>query len=436
MEYYEAIEYQNLLKRLKRCTRGTKWKKSVAGYWLNRLINTYHLRREIILGKYRISKYLWFTITEPKTRDIYASHIRDRQYQHALIDDIVYPAVTKNFIEANCACQKGKGTKFCIDIFTKLLREFARVHGHEGYVLQCDVKGYFPNSNHDVVCNNTAQYVDPYTARACEDVIRSFTEIEFAKLLISLGMGRKTAHSAGHRISTYLIYGGDWTRVTKGLSPEQVAAVTDRIRKGDFKGVGLGSQVTQTTQIALLNDLDHFITETLGIKVYARYMDDFVLVHESKSYLKECWEKIKTFLSRKKLSLNPKTQLYPLRQGIILLHWRIRVSVTGKVIIHKHRVKIRKERRKLRKQKKLLEAGRITMAAIENSFQCWQAGILQHKCYMQAIQMRRLFWQLFERRAPEWNSKRRASKMRDKKILSSIPTATQWECCVNGMRPQ
>lgn len=209
MEYNEAIEFQNLLKRLKRCTRGTKWKKSVAGYWLNRLINTYHLRREIILGKYRISKYLWFTITEPKTRDIYASHIRDRQYQHALIDDIVYPAATKTFIQANCACQKGKGTKFCIDIFVKQLREFSRIHGYEGYVLQCDIKGYFPNSNHDVVCRNIAQYVDPYTSRACEDVIRSFTEIEFAKLLVGLGMGRKTAHNAGHRISSYLIYGGE-----------------------------------------------------------------------------------------------------------------------------------------------------------------------------------------------------------------------------------
>ena len=436
MEYNEAIEFQNLLKRLKGCTRGTKWKKSVAGYWLNRLINTYHLRREIILGKYRISKYLWFTITEPKVRDIYASHIRDRQYQHALIDDIVYPAATKTFIQANCACQKGKGTKFCIDIFVKQLREFSRIHGYEGYVLQCDIKGYFPNSNHDVVCRNIAQYVDPYTSRACEDVIRSFTEIEFAKLLVGLGMGRKTAHNAGHRISSYLIYGGEWVKVVKGLTRKQIAAVTERIREGNFKGVGLGSQVTQTTQIALLNDLDHYITETLGIKVYTRYMDDFVLVHESKDYLKSCWEKIKTFLSRKKLTLNPKTQLYPLRQGIILLHWRILVGVTGKVIIHKHRVKINKERRKLRKHKKLLEAGQISMAAIENSFQCWQAGILQQKCYMQAIRMRRLYWQLFGRRAPEWNSKRRALKRRDKIILSSIPTATQWECYVDGMRPR
>ena len=114
-------------------------------------------------------------------------------------------------------------------------------------------------------------------------------------------------------------------------------------KSGDFRGVGLGSQVIQTTQVTLLSGLDRYITETLGIKVYVRYMDDFVLVHESKEYLSYCWDMIKRFLAGLKLVLNPKTQLYRLEQGIILLHWRIIVTVTGKVVIHKHRVKINKQ---------------------------------------------------------------------------------------------
>lgn len=38
----------------------------------------------------------------------------------------------------------------------------------------------------------------------------------------------------------------------------------------------------------LPNKLDHFIKEKLGIKGYARYMDDGYLIHPSKEYLKEC----------------------------------------------------------------------------------------------------------------------------------------------------
>lgn len=66
MEYEEAISFQNLLKALKRCIKGTLWKESTAKYWHNRLKNTYKLRKELINGLYRISQYLWFIITEPK----------------------------------------------------------------------------------------------------------------------------------------------------------------------------------------------------------------------------------------------------------------------------------------------------------------------------------------------------------------------------------
>ncbi len=436
MEYDEAIEFQNLLKALKRCTVGTLWKESTAKYWHNRLKNTYILRRELLLGYYRISTYLWFTITEPKEREIFASFIKDRQFQHALIDDIVYPAVSKRFVEGNCACQKGKGTQFCVDLLLKQMRAYARTHGYEGYVLQLDIKKFFPSTSHKVASDCIRKYVDEKTGKACADVINSFVEIEFAKILMGCGMDKKSAHRAGHKISTYLIYKGSWKSVIKGLTQEQINVVTERIKKGDFRGVGLGSQVTQTTQITLLNGLDHYIVDVLKLPVYVRYMDDAVMVHESKEYLRRCRSLIADYLKTIKLTLNEKTQLYPLRRGVIMLHWRVVIGITGKVVVHKRRCKINRERRKLRKQKKLLEEGRLTMQDVETSFLCWQAHILQQKCYMQVIRMRRYYYQLFERRAPEWNAKFRRLKMLDAIILSSMPEAERWECCVNGMIPR
>lgn len=436
MEYEEAIEFQNLLKALHRCIKGTLWKESTAKYWHNRLKNTYKLRQELLKGTYRISQYLWFTITEPKEREIFASYIKDRQYQHALIDDIVYPAVTPKFIEGNCACQKGKGTKFFIDLMLKKLRAYARVHGYEGYVWQFDIKKFFPNTNHETLIQCIREYVDEKTAKACADVIRSFVEIEFAKLLIASGMDKKTAHRAGHRIASAFIYNGDMQRVLKGLTPERAELVTERLRKGNFKGVGLGSQVTQTTQITLLNGLDHYITEVLKIEVYGRYMDDGAMVHESKEYLKYCDVKIREFLGTLHHTLNEKTQLFPLKRGLILLHWRIRVTITGKVVIHKHRRKINKERRKLRKQKMLLDAGKMKIEDVEVSFQSWQASILQQNCVRQVLAMRRYYWYLFERRPPQWKPKRKRWKKQEETILFSIYSQRNPDTFINGMLPQ
>ena len=235
----DVIGFDALYRSMWKCKRGVAWKDSVAAFTLRGVEKTERLSRDLRAGTYKAAPPKHFQITHPKPRSIASVAFRDRVYQRSLNDNVVYPEMVRGFIFDNYACQKGKGTKFCIDVFLAQLREFTRIHGNNAHVLQCDIKGYFPNSNHDVVCSNTAQYVDPYTARACEDVIRSFTEIEFTKILMAQGMAKRDAHNAGHRISGYLIYGGDWKRVIKWLNSSQVTAVTKRIQQGDFKGVGL-----------------------------------------------------------------------------------------------------------------------------------------------------------------------------------------------------
>ena len=61
-------------------------------------------------------------------------------------------------------------------------------------------------------------------------------------------------------------------------------------------GMGLGSPITQITQLALPSELDHFIKEVLRIKYYIRYMDDLILIHHDKEYLKYCLEEIRKFI--------------------------------------------------------------------------------------------------------------------------------------------
>ena len=110
MNFDEAISFENLYKGLLKSQKNVMWKDSVAGYSLNGLKNTYKLRQELLNGTYRISQYASFKIKEPKERDVLATRIRDRQFQHALSDNVIYPSLTKTFIRDNCACQKGRGT--------------------------------------------------------------------------------------------------------------------------------------------------------------------------------------------------------------------------------------------------------------------------------------------------------------------------------------
>ena len=53
--------------------------------------------------------------------------------------------------------------------------------------------------------------------------------------------------------------------------------------------------------------MDHFIRDTLGCKYYGRYVDDFIIVHRDKEYLKSLIPRIRDFLaSDGGLELHPK----------------------------------------------------------------------------------------------------------------------------------
>lgn len=297
------------------------WKDSVAGYSINALKNTYKLQQSLFRKTYKIDPYQIFKLHEPKEREIVATRIKDRQFQRSLCDNVLYPEVVKHFVYDNCACQRGKGVDFAMNRLNCHLQRHFRKHGLNGWVLQCDIRHFFAETPHAVAKEAIARRVKcPEAVEHAYDIIDSF---------------------------------------------------------GGGCGIGLGSQVSQITQLAVLDDLDHFIKERLRIKGYIRYMDDFLLLHSDKDYLGRCLIEIKAQLEKIGLSLNRKTQVYPIRQGVVFLKWHFYLNDTGKVIRRMNRNSINKERRKLRKLKILLDEGRITRRDVYNNYQSWRANALR-----------------------------------------------------------
>ena len=64
----------------------------------------------------------------------------------------------------------------------------------------------------------------------------------------------------------------------------------------------LGNLTSQFFANIYLNELDYFVKHELKAKYYIRYVDDFVILHESKEQLQVWKEKINAFL-RIKLKL-------------------------------------------------------------------------------------------------------------------------------------
>ena len=423
-QYNYAITFDELYKGLQKSKRNVIWKDSVAGYSINGLKNTYLLRQSLLKKTYHLSKYQRFTIVEPKLREIIATRIRDRQFQRSLCDNILYPETVRHFIRDNCACQKGRGVDDTMNRMDAHLHKYFRKEGtNRGWVLQCDISKYFPSTPYTVAQNALIKVIKDKEAamRACE-IIESFCCAEIENRFLEMGVDRNIAEGAAYKLSMQrveilkakIMTPDDVDEVSKsahkkmretigavpGLNREEREGFFNWVTTNAFRGIGLGSQVSQITELTVLNGLDHYIKEKLRVKHYIRYMDDFILIHSDKNFLRQCKKEIEAYVSDLGLSLNKKTCIYPLQQGIRFLKWRFILTETGKVIRRKDKKKVNDRRRKLRKFKERLDNGLMTMSQISDSFQSWRADAMRGNMRRVILDMEDFYRKLFGEEPP------------------------------------
>jgi len=144
-----------------------------------------------------------------------------------------------------------------------------------------------------------------------------------------------------------------------------------------------------------LNPVDRLVKEQLRVKHYIRYMDDFVLLHHSKEYLQECLRQIRALCDALGLTLNAKTQIFPLRAGVDFLGWHFYVTESGKIVRKMRRsTKVRYKRRLAQIQsdytngKSELDDVRRVLASYHGHFKHGHAYRLQASC-MQSFVLKR-----------------------------------------------
>ena len=76
----------------------------------------------------------------------------------------------------------------------------------------------------------------------------------------------------------------------KEVSPDEMVA---------DKGLAVGSLLNQMLANVNQNEVDHFAKRKLQIKQYVRYMDDIVMISDSKAQLREWRSKIEGFMAEK-----------------------------------------------------------------------------------------------------------------------------------------
>jgi retron-type reverse transcriptase len=308
--YDKIISLSNLFLAYKKTRKGKTKKHYVIEFEKNLFLNLLNMHYELKNQTYFPKHLETFILRDPKTRKISKSDFKDRIVHHALIL-VIEPIFDKTFIYDSCANRKDKGNLFALKRFDKFKRKVTHNLKTEGFCLKADIKHYFEEINHNILlCIIKRKIKDKKVVFLIKKIIKNFND--------------------------------------------------------NIKGMPLGNLTSQFFANLYLHELDFSIKHKLRLRYYIRYVDDFVILHNSKKQLEKYKIKINKFLKQElKLELHPdKSKIVSLSNGVDFVGFR---NFYYFKLLRKRNV------RKMQQKIQLFNERKISYGKFFEIFQGWNA---------------------------------------------------------------
>ncbi len=237
-------EMSNLELAFYKARRGKEAKPSVMEYGKNLRENLKRLQAQILSGDIEAGGYHYFTIYDPKKRQICAAPFAQRVLHHALMN-VCHPFFERAQIPESYASRINKGTYAALDQAKENNQQYE-------WFLKLDARKYFDSIHHSVIRRQLcARFKDGRLLRIFDQILDS-----------------------------YCVEAG--------------------------RGVPIGNLTSQYFANHYLSPADHFAKESIRIPAYVRYMDDVVLWHHDKELLLTAGRLYQEYVeSSLKLALKP-----------------------------------------------------------------------------------------------------------------------------------
>ncbi len=290
--------FQDLLQAYLDC-RATKRNTASALAFEDRLeANLLDLHEQLRSGQYRPGRSICFVITRPRPREVWAAEFGDRIVHHLLYNKIS-PRFYASFIANSCACIPGRGTLYAAERLEHDVRSITQNWSRPAHYLKCDLANFFVAIDKATVLAQLARKVnEPFWLDLARTILfhdpRGDHELRGSAALLAKVPAHKSLFNA----------------------PEAT-------------GLPIGNLSSQFFANVHLDALDQFCKHQVKAVRYVRYVDDFVLLHESPRWLHQALQRINAWLPATiGARLNPsKTILQPVDRGIdfvghVIKPWR------------------------------------------------------------------------------------------------------------------
>ncbi len=262
---YSITNLEDLYKAWKKFKRGKSKRDDIiqAEFDIEKIL--YNLDQKLIVQKYQHNQYHKFVVCDPKQRIVHKANVVDR-IMHQYIVDELFISSEKRFICDTYACRKWKGVHLAVKRLEYFIRLVTNNNQSNAWYLKCDIKKFFDSIDHSVLLKKIKEISTEQNYWIIKEIVSSFSK-------------------------------------TKN------------------KGLPLGNVTSQLFANYYLNDFDHFLKHSCGVKYYIRYADDFIIIHPDRVFLERLLEDIIKFLEyNTKLVIHPnKITIKKVSQGVDFL---------------------------------------------------------------------------------------------------------------------
>ena len=298
MEHHADFSFFDLVEAYFDCRRTKRNSVSALAFEECLERNLRDLYDDLADGSYRPGPSICFVITRPKPREVWAADFRDRVVHHLLYNHIS-PSFYARFSADSCACIPGRGTLYGAKRLDHHVRGITKNWSQPAFYLKCDLANFFVSIDKNILHRLLEKRIqEPWWLRLTETVLF-------------------------HDPRQNFLYRGD---------PRKVSLVPPHKRligQPSHLGLPIGNLSSQFFANVYLDVIDQFVKHGLRCRHYIRYVDDFVLLHQSPQWLNDAKRKIEAVLHDQLAArLNPtKTILQPIQNGIdfvgqVISPWR------------------------------------------------------------------------------------------------------------------
>lgn len=275
--------YDDLLVAYMSCRRNKRQTTNALKFEIEYETKLRTLLDEINSHRYRPHRSITFIVNYPVKREIFAADFRDRIVHHLVINKINH-LLESRLINDCYACRASKGTLLGIRRVENFIRKCSRNFTQDCFILKLDIEGFFMHIDKNILWRDLTTFLKPRLHDKNQPLL--------------LDLCRKIIFNDPTKNCVIKGSPDDWL----GLPKSKSMFYADKNH-----GLPIGNLTSQVLANFYMSKFDHFVKHELKLRYYGRYVDDFIIIHENKQYLRSLVPHIRQFLSQElNLKLHPK----------------------------------------------------------------------------------------------------------------------------------